>query len=105
MAPGQIEKREAFGRELAQVHFGRLYREQGRAILAYALRRVEAPEDALALRGCGPCWSSANRRRAQTRNSTWRKQDEDAWLRVTRGGVPSERSEERRVGKECSLLC
>jgi RNA polymerase sigma-70 factor (ECF subfamily) len=46
MAPGQIEKQEAFGRELAQVHFGRLYREQGRAILAYALRRVEAKEDA-----------------------------------------------------------
>jgi RNA polymerase sigma-70 factor (ECF subfamily) len=45
MTPGQIEK-EAFGRELAQVHFGRLYRAQGRAILAYALRRVEDPEDA-----------------------------------------------------------
>jgi RNA polymerase sigma-70 factor (ECF subfamily) len=46
MAPGQIEKKEALGRELAQVHFGRLYREHGRAILAYALRRVVSPEDA-----------------------------------------------------------
>ena len=46
MAPGQIEKREALGQELAQVRFGKLYREQGRAILAYALRRVEDPEDA-----------------------------------------------------------
>jgi RNA polymerase sigma-70 factor (ECF subfamily) len=45
MAPGQIEK-GALGRELAQVRFGGLYREQGRAILAYALRRVEDPEDA-----------------------------------------------------------
>lgn len=40
MTPGQIEKKEAFGRELAQVHFGRLYRAQGRAILAYALRAM-----------------------------------------------------------------
>jgi DNA-directed RNA polymerase specialized sigma24 family protein len=46
MAPGQIEKKEALGHELAQVHFGRLYREHGRAILAYALRRVGDPEDA-----------------------------------------------------------
>ncbi len=46
MAPGQTEKKEALGHELAQVHFGRLYREHGRAILVYALRRVEAPEDA-----------------------------------------------------------
>jgi hypothetical protein len=37
MASTQIEKKEALGRELAQVHFGRLYREHGRAILAYAL--------------------------------------------------------------------
>lgn len=36
----------ALGRELAQVHFGQLYRAQGRAILAYALRRVGDPEDA-----------------------------------------------------------
>jgi RNA polymerase sigma factor (sigma-70 family) len=34
------------GHEVAQARFNRLYREQGRAILAYALRRVEAPEDA-----------------------------------------------------------
>lgn len=46
MAPGQIAKREALGRELSQVHFGRLYREHGRAILAYALRRAGDPEDA-----------------------------------------------------------
>jgi RNA polymerase sigma-70 factor, ECF subfamily len=45
MAQGQIEA-GALGRELAQVHFTRLYREQGRAILAYALRRVEHSEDA-----------------------------------------------------------
>jgi RNA polymerase sigma-70 factor (ECF subfamily) len=46
MAPGQIEKKGALDRELAQVHFGRLYREHGRAILAYALRRAGDPEDA-----------------------------------------------------------
>jgi RNA polymerase sigma-70 factor (ECF subfamily) len=46
MAPSQIEKKGALGRELAQIRFGRLYREQGRAILAYALRRVDDPEDA-----------------------------------------------------------
>src|SRR6476646_932431 len=46
MAAGQIEKKEALDRELAQIRYGRLYREQGRAILAYALRRVEGPEDA-----------------------------------------------------------
>lgn len=45
MAQSQIEA-GALGRELAQVHFSRLYREQGRAVLAYALRRVEGPEDA-----------------------------------------------------------
>ncbi len=45
MAPGQIEKKEVLGRELAQIRFGGLYRDQGRAILAYALRRVD-PEDA-----------------------------------------------------------
>jgi RNA polymerase sigma factor (sigma-70 family) len=33
-------------RELAQAHFSRLYREQGRAVLAYALRRVANREDA-----------------------------------------------------------
>lgn len=36
----------ALGHEVAQARFNRLYREQGRAILAYALRRVAAPEDA-----------------------------------------------------------
>jgi RNA polymerase sigma-70 factor, ECF subfamily len=46
MGSGQIEKTQALGRELAQIRFGRLYRDQGRAILAYALRRVEGPEDA-----------------------------------------------------------
>src|SRR4051794_11750177 len=46
MASSQIEKKEALGRELAQVHFGGLYREHGRAILAYALRRAGDPEDA-----------------------------------------------------------
>lgn len=46
MAPSQIEKKEALGEELAKVRFGRLYREQARAVLAYALRRVENPEDA-----------------------------------------------------------
>jgi RNA polymerase sigma-70 factor (ECF subfamily) len=46
MTSGQIEKQGALGRELAQVHFGQLYREHGRAILAYALRRVGNPEDA-----------------------------------------------------------
>lgn len=45
MAQGQIEK-GALGQELAQIQFSRLYREQGRAILAYALRRVEDREDA-----------------------------------------------------------
>ncbi len=45
MAQVQIET-GALGRELAQAHFSRLYREQGRAVLAYALRRVEGPEDA-----------------------------------------------------------
>jgi RNA polymerase sigma-70 factor, ECF subfamily len=46
MAPSQTERRQALGRELAQLRFGRLYREQGRSVLAYALRRVEDPEDA-----------------------------------------------------------
>lgn len=46
MPSGQIEKRKALGEELARVRFGRLYREQARAVLAYALRRVESPEDA-----------------------------------------------------------
>jgi RNA polymerase sigma-70 factor (ECF subfamily) len=46
MAAGQIEKKGALNRELAQIRYGRLYRDQGRAILAYALRRVEDQEDA-----------------------------------------------------------
>jgi RNA polymerase sigma-70 factor, ECF subfamily len=46
MAPSQIAKKGALGEELARVRFGKLYREQARAILAYALRRVENPEDA-----------------------------------------------------------
>jgi len=46
VGPDQIEKQGALGRELAQSRYGRLYRDQGRAILAYALRRVEDPEDA-----------------------------------------------------------
>lgn len=46
MAADQIERKGALDRELAQVRYGRLYRDQGRAILAYALRRVEEPEDA-----------------------------------------------------------
>lgn len=45
MAQSQIEK-GALGHELAQIQFSRLYREQGQAILAYALRRVESREDA-----------------------------------------------------------
>lgn len=36
----------ALGHEVAQARFSRLYREQGRAILTYALRRVADPEDA-----------------------------------------------------------
>jgi RNA polymerase sigma factor (sigma-70 family) len=46
MAPRRIEKKAALGEELSKVRFGRLYREQARPILAYALRRVENPEDA-----------------------------------------------------------
>src|SRR5690242_18170572 len=36
----------ALSRQVAQVTFSRLYREQGRAVLAYALRRVGDREDA-----------------------------------------------------------
>jgi RNA polymerase sigma-70 factor (ECF subfamily) len=46
MAAGQTEKKGTLDRELAQIRYGRLYREQGRTILAYALRRVAEPEDA-----------------------------------------------------------
>lgn len=45
MAQSQIEA-GALARELAQARFSRLYREQGRAVLVYALRRVEDREDA-----------------------------------------------------------
>lgn len=46
MAPSPTEKKDTLGKEFAKVRFGKLYREQARAILAYALRRVENPEDA-----------------------------------------------------------
>jgi RNA polymerase sigma factor (sigma-70 family) len=45
MAPGQAQM-DALGAEVAQARFSRLYREQGRAVLGYALRRVDDPEDA-----------------------------------------------------------
>ncbi|HET7574727.1 MAG TPA: sigma-70 family RNA polymerase sigma factor [Solirubrobacterales bacterium] len=45
MPQSQIEA-SGLGRELAQAHFNRLYRVHGRAVLAYALRRVEEREDA-----------------------------------------------------------
>lgn len=45
MGGGQTKK-DALGEELAKVRFGRIYREQGRAILSYALCRVDDPEDA-----------------------------------------------------------
>jgi RNA polymerase sigma-70 factor (ECF subfamily) len=45
MGSGQIEM-DALGQELAHVRFAKLYREEGRAILEYALRRVEEREDA-----------------------------------------------------------
>ena len=45
MPQSQIEA-AALGRQLAQANFSRLYREHGRAVLAYALRRVENREDA-----------------------------------------------------------
>ena len=45
MTSGQ-EKKGSLGDELARVRFGRLYRDQGRAILSYALCRVDNPDDA-----------------------------------------------------------
>lgn len=45
MGPTQIEA-GALVRELAHIRFSRLYREQARAVLAYALRRVGDPEAA-----------------------------------------------------------
>jgi RNA polymerase sigma-70 factor (ECF subfamily) len=46
MAQSQIEKKDALGEELAKVRFGKIYRDHARAILAYALRRVDNREDA-----------------------------------------------------------
>lgn len=37
---------EALGHKLAQARFAKLYREEGRAILEYAMRRVDEREDA-----------------------------------------------------------
>src|ERR1700742_981233 len=45
MSPQRVET-AGLGQEVAQARFNRLYREQGRAILAYALRRVAGPDDA-----------------------------------------------------------
>ncbi|MFT3866389.1 MAG: sigma-70 family RNA polymerase sigma factor [Solirubrobacterales bacterium] len=45
MGPGQ-KTTGALGSEIAKARFGRIYREQGRAILAYALCRVDDPDDA-----------------------------------------------------------
>jgi RNA polymerase sigma factor (sigma-70 family) len=45
MTPERMQE-GALGHEVAQARFSRLYREQGRAILTYALRRVGDPEDA-----------------------------------------------------------
>jgi RNA polymerase sigma factor (sigma-70 family) len=45
MAPAQ-GKTGLLGTEVAKVRFGRLYRDQGRAILSYALCRVDNPDDA-----------------------------------------------------------
>jgi RNA polymerase sigma factor (sigma-70 family) len=45
MGTGQVEM-DALGQELAQARFAKLYREEGRAILEYSLRRVEDREDA-----------------------------------------------------------
>jgi RNA polymerase sigma factor (sigma-70 family) len=45
MGTGQVEM-DALGQELAQARFAKLYREEGRAILEYALRRVDSREDA-----------------------------------------------------------
>ncbi|HEY0277219.1 MAG TPA: sigma-70 family RNA polymerase sigma factor [Solirubrobacterales bacterium] len=43
---GAKEKSTSLGEELARVRFGALYRDQGRAILSYALCRVDDPDDA-----------------------------------------------------------
>jgi RNA polymerase sigma-70 factor (ECF subfamily) len=81
------------GQEVAQARFSRLYREQGRAILAYALRRVDEPEDAADVV-------------AETFLVAWRRFDDvpigdgaRLWLYATAGGVLSNlhRSERRRT--------
>lgn len=46
MTPSQIENQGALADNVAKARFGRLYREHARAILAYALRRVDNPSDA-----------------------------------------------------------
>lgn len=83
----------ALGHEVAQARFSRLYREQGRAILAYALRRVDEPEDAADVV-------------AETFLVAWRRFDDvplgdgaRLWLYATAGGVLSNlhRSERRRT--------
>jgi RNA polymerase sigma-70 factor (ECF subfamily) len=83
----------ALGQEVAQARFSRLYREQGRAILAYALRRVDEPEDAADVV-------------AETFLVAWRRFDDvpigdgaRLWLYATAGGVLSNlhRSERRRT--------
>jgi RNA polymerase sigma-70 factor (ECF subfamily) len=45
MGIGQFEM-DALGQEMAHARFAKLYREEGRAILEYALRRVDEREDA-----------------------------------------------------------
>ncbi|MBN9624561.1 MAG: hypothetical protein J0H06_16785, partial [Actinobacteria bacterium] len=45
MSPGK-GKQSALGEEFAKARFGRIYREQARAILSYALCRVDDPDDA-----------------------------------------------------------
>src|ERR1700761_7732585 len=45
MSPQRVET-GGLGQEVSQARFNRLYREHGRAILAYALRRVTGPDDA-----------------------------------------------------------
>jgi RNA polymerase sigma factor (sigma-70 family) len=45
MSPQRVET-SGLGQEVSQARFNRLYREHGRAVLAYALRRVAGPDDA-----------------------------------------------------------
>ena len=44
--PPQRAETGGLGQEVSQARFNRLYREHGRAVLAYALRRVGGPDDA-----------------------------------------------------------